>query len=495
MRRRKSLCFFVGMTTGLYLMRTYCANGNFLRYAYFLKGILYMVALSVAVYWIYRLYENKGRTILVFILSIMCGILLGIEEGEIENISVNKERICIEGSISLRNDRYDKVEFVVREKYRNLNIFISCDKEKISETNVCAGSLVSIKLQKVEKIRADDKIYRFARSRGVYHRGELIDVNAKQEKSFAGELIKFANKLREKFYKRLEYQLTHREKAILKAILFSDKNTLSKEDYDMIQKNGGGHILATSGLHLGVIFCVLEFVFKKVKCKIIFELCAIWLYVLMVGFNASIIRGAIMISIFTICRRFYIHCDLISLCSIAAILQIFSNPMIIFDTGFQLSYLAMFIIGYMLCIRNISKEIDKNSIYRTVEPIIFTCILQMLMLPMTAGCFGYISLKSFAANIFISTVGVAILIIGFTALITSLVGMEMLYHISIDLIRFLIDTFIFINKIFFGKGNLIWKIHIDGLYIFTFYICLFILLSEEFRSRIDRRKLFSRGNV
>ena len=138
--------------------------------------------------------------------------------------------------------------------------------------------------------------------------------------------------------------------AVIAAMALGDKTSLSKQTRDDFNISGGAHVLALSGLHLGIIYAILSLLFplsgryKWFKQAII--LIAIWAYTFMVGMGASVSRAAIMLTVLsagTVLGRGKASLNTLSL---AAIVMLSADPLSLWDTGFQLSFMA--VLGILL---------------------------------------------------------------------------------------------------------------------------------------------------
>ena len=143
------------------------------------------------------------------------------------------------------------------------------------------------------------------------------------------------------------------ELAIVNALVLGQRNEVSREMLQNYQNAGAIHILAVSGLHIGIILLLLNFFFsplEKLKhgtfLKLLLIVSLLWLYAFIAGMSASIIRAvtmftAVAISL-TVKKRISIYRALI----ISAFFLLLYNPNYLFDVGFQLSYVAVFFIVF-----------------------------------------------------------------------------------------------------------------------------------------------------
>lgn len=143
------------------------------------------------------------------------------------------------------------------------------------------------------------------------------------------------------------------EYAVLAALTLGSKDALHPELRQNYTTSGGMHILAVSGLHVGVIYLVLNFLlsflgkgryFNFLKVSII--VLGLWVYAFITGLPPSVIRATSMFSMiaigFGLTRKSHIYN---TICA-SAFLMLLVHPNYLFDVGFQLSYCAVISIVY-----------------------------------------------------------------------------------------------------------------------------------------------------
>lgn len=138
------------------------------------------------------------------------------------------------------------------------------------------------------------------------------------------------------------------EKAILRALTLGDRSTLKDEIRDVYSEAGISHILALSGLHVGIIYmlfsCCLHPFFRSRKSRWIQEaiiLTFLWLFAFLTGASPSILRAVTMCTIYAVANLVSSDRSSISALSLAALVLLIVNPFTLFDVGFQLSFLSM----------------------------------------------------------------------------------------------------------------------------------------------------------
>ena len=135
--------------------------------------------------------------------------------------------------------------------------------------------------------------------------------------------------------------------AIVSAMTLGDKTSLTKETKDIYSISGASHILAVSGLHIGIIFQLFILLLGGRRRRIptiILSITAIWAYVIFIGMPASAIRSATMISI--CCFAMLSHRKALSINNLAFayVIMLIYNPLYLFDISFQMSFMAVYSI-------------------------------------------------------------------------------------------------------------------------------------------------------
>lgn len=141
--------------------------------------------------------------------------------------------------------------------------------------------------------------------------------------------------------------------AVIAAMTLGDKSYLSRQTRDLFNLSGGAHVLALSGLHLGIIYAVLTLLLplsrRRKWLSQALILTAIWTYTLIVGMGASVVRAAAMLSVLSVGIVLSRGRASLNTLSLAAIVMLSADPMSLWDVGFQLSFMA--VLGILLFYR------------------------------------------------------------------------------------------------------------------------------------------------
>ena len=132
--------------------------------------------------------------------------------------------------------------------------------------------------------------------------------------------------------------------AVIAAMALGDKSALDSNIRNSYSISGASHILAVSGLHVGIIFQLFIFLLGGRKYSfytIALSLISIWTYVFLIGLPASAVRAAIMLSAYSISLAFHRTSLPLNTLAAAYIFILFISPLYLFELSFQLSFLAV----------------------------------------------------------------------------------------------------------------------------------------------------------
>ena len=138
------------------------------------------------------------------------------------------------------------------------------------------------------------------------------------------------------------------ELGIAEALLIGYKADLDTDLVQAYSNTGVVHIIAISGLHLGLIYFMLLWIFDRIRflrrskiTKAVIILASLWLFALLTGGSASVLRSAVMFTCIIAGNSFDKKSSIYNSLAASAFLLLCYNPYFVWDVGFQLSYLAV----------------------------------------------------------------------------------------------------------------------------------------------------------
>ena len=180
-------------------------------------------------------------------------------------------------------------------------------------------------------------------------------------------LLRWRDRLKE------EYRLKgfdENEYAIISAMTLGDKTTLTPDLKDTFAAGGASHLLALSGLHLGILYGLLALLVPKRRHPYLSGLllmATIWGYTMLVGMMPSVVRAAIMLSIYAFVELLGRKKLSLNTLGLAATIMLTVHPFGFFDIGFQLSFMAVF--GIALCHDSLLRVIPRRWQTKIAVPV------------------------------------------------------------------------------------------------------------------------------
>ena len=148
--------------------------------------------------------------------------------------------------------------------------------------------------------------------------------------------------------KRLQSSgLSDDQYAVVAAMALGDKSALTHELRETYSMTGASHILALSGLHLSIIYALLSMLVVGRRWQTISQVAiilSIWAFVFLVGMSASVVRSAVMLTVYALLALGHRKKMSVNTLAFTAIVMLLVSPQALFDVGFQMSFMAVFSI-------------------------------------------------------------------------------------------------------------------------------------------------------
>ena len=257
------------------------------------------------------------------------------------------------------------------------------------------------------------------------------------------------------------------DSAVVMGLLFGETSGIDEDIIETFRRGGTAHVLAVSGLHLGLLYSFLCR-FKRKKRSIPADtaiVLALMAYTALAGFTASVVRACLMIFIHIAGNHLNRRCDLISSTCVSMIIILAVNPMQIYSAGFQMSFLAVITLGIMIPL-----------IQKKIKGILLPMIaVQTGMVPYTMYVFNYVSLTSVISNIPVYFIAAAMIpagisVIAFCWLPVIAKPAAMITGLFVKLLLWCND-FTYMGGVFTFDVASPSVIFLAVYYIFIFYMC------------------------
>lgn len=468
--------------------------GIIISYHIIISSIVYGVALLLLIIGvIICIGRGKGFILSIFLLMLVLGCLItNLHLGKSSLLQFKNDEIQVEGIIKevlTEEEDYSKYLITVervKSSSRQANI-----KEKLvlkvsGNTTLDVGDkvlVIGVLNEPQENSNPglfDYKLYLQTQNIFVtmYTKDYNINVIAKDQLTVPE---KTAKDFKIKIEKLFDDNLMEEHSSLMKSMLLGDSSYLDEITEKRFRDVGLAHVLAVSGLHIGIIslflIYALSFIGLNRRLAILFTILIIWFYGYMIGYPASVLRASIMFSFLMLANLIYRRYDAVNLIFFAGFILLIFNPLRIFSVGFQLSFSAT--ISLVLFTNRIHEVVfkGKGKIGQALSPLI---AVQIGIIPIMAYHFNNLSTISIIANLLLVPIISVALILGFVMIVFSLVSIGF-FHIILYLLSSLLGMLLYIVSFLVYIMHQIPYVNISLpspwiIEIILFYLVIFILL-------------------
>ena len=260
--------------------------------------------------------------------------------------------------------------------------------------------------------------------------------------------------------------------AVVAAMALGDKSALTHELRDTYSVSGASHVLALSGLHLGIIYCMLWLLLPHRRWPAVSQtiiLIVMWLYVLLVGMPVSVVRSAVMLTVYGLLSISHRNKMSVNALAFTAIVMLMWNPEWLFDIGFQLSFMAVLaILLFVPVFEDVfsAKYLQEHRLVRYVWGLVAVSVsAQIGVAPLLAYYFGRLSTYFLLTNFIV--LPAAYIILGFSLIV-------LLFPSLAYILLYIVDT---LNAVLFRitaiPGSSIDGFHPNVLQVVLTYVIIF----------------------
>ncbi|WP_370477036.1 ComEC/Rec2 family competence protein [Tamlana flava] len=331
----------------------------------------------------------------------------------------------------------------------------------------------------------------------IYHQLFTKRASLLEGQSNTITLLGMADAVRTHINKKMKpYHFKTDELAIINALLLGQRQDITEEVYTSYADAGVIHILAVSGLHVGIILLILSFLLKPIErykygklFKTILLVLLLWSFAIVAGLSASVTRAVTMFSIVAIAWNLKRPTNIYNTLAISMFIILLFKPLFIFDVGFQLSYLAVFAI---VSIDPLLYKLWKPKYWVTDKLWhIFTVTVsaQFGVLPLSLFYFHQFPGLFFISNlIIIPFIGI---ILSMGILLILLAVLKILPQFYADFFGRIIDLMnAFVGWVAKQESFLFKDIPFSLLYVLVFYMMFIMLFRLIFKRNYSNLKFF-----
>ncbi len=394
--------------------------------AYYFKisswSVLFLSSIS-ALFWMISLI--KGKTIkrihllIIFLVSILYSNIYF--DSNISDYASQKNNIT-----GIIDKSYE------REDYRSYDIIINNIDGKVIEEKVrtslyntdplIPGMTVGLRGELVEPMpNTNPRLFDYRQ----YLLTKNIKYLLKAEESSV-EIIPsnqaLGYKLQNSFRQRIDMVyssgLSVENAGFMKALITGEKDSIQKEEYEIYKDMGIAHILAISGLHIGILSGFLLFIMSMAGLKRNFSIpitiLFIWMFSYLVGFPESALRASIMITLLMGSKLIHRPYDPVNTLAVSFIASLMINPFWIFSLGFQLSY------GATLSLATITPWImervypAKGNLVKSLSAV---AGVNLGILPLQSYYFNQLPVLALLSNFLVIPLATVNLVLGFIVIL------------------------------------------------------------------------------
>lgn len=293
-----------------------------------------------------------------------------------------------------------------------------------------------------------------------------------------------------------KYISSSREFNMIKAMLLGRRDEITPEMEYVYASSGTAHVLAVSGLHVGIVYLIFSSIFKFLKgSKINFiyygiNLCAIWSFAFITGMSPSVQRAATMLSFIIIADLSKRKSSIYNTILVSAFFILLFSPNLIFSVSFQLSYAAVFgiVYGYKQIYRLFYIKYKVLDFFWKITVI--SLAAQMATAPITIYYFKQFPVLFPLTNLVAIPTASVLIIGGFLLFITSPLG------IVPTIIGYLLDGWtyaynellIYISRLSFATVE---NLYLKPTSVFFIICCVILMLQFLFTRKLYFFRYFS----
>lgn len=214
---------------------------------------------------------------------------------------------------------------------------------------------------------------------------------------------------------------------LCRALILGQKEGLDGQTRAQFSDAGAMHVLAVSGLHVGILMLVMSFLLKPIKklpggkkIFLLLVLSTLWFYALITGFSPSVLRASVMFSFILIGSQLEREVSSFQSLLVAAFLLIIFDPFLLFNVGFQLSFLAVAGILYLYPLIYRSVFVKHWVLNRIWQLLAVSMAAQLATFPLGLYYFHQFPNYFLLTNLFVVPMAFLVLAGGLLFLITSL---------------------------------------------------------------------------
>ncbi len=416
-----------------------------------------------------KYYFRHGLMLHTFLASISIGIFIVALHSPIANkqhythiLSANQYYL-LQGRVI---EQTAKTDFGTTFKIK----IISADHQKVNGEMLCffpskiSSDIIKaiepnnelVFIAKCEPIAPPKNPYQFdyktyMERKGIYWRAYIQSIGHINQNSKSKEIKSHIEYLRNYLANTIDKHFNNESASVLKTLLLGKRNDLDEELYQNYVDAGAVHILAISGLHVGIITSILLFFLQKIPNTLLsYRLIryltlsiGLWAFALIAGSSPSVLRATLMFNLIGLSLLIRDKGGRFDSLMLSMLFLLLINPSYLYDVSFQLSYAAVFSIltFYPIALRWWFPENKYVRYLWSLVAVGFTA--QIVVIPISLYYFHQFSILFFISNLVVVPLLQPILILGILCLLlASTVGLPNIIIFITEKLIWLMNTVI-----------------------------------------------------
>ena len=338
---------------------------------------------------------------------------------------------------------------------KNLGMLLSTDGYIAS-----VGDLVHYKSKIYEFANDSPKKKNYAdfmRHNGIYYK-TYANSDKIQKLGFVNSFVSFCDRINRNIVIKIEKSSLNKSSSdFIISILLGDKAFLRSSTKDTLSSAGLAHILALSGLHVGIVFGLFLIILYPLKFtrlskwSKLLAILMVWIYVFISGSAPSTVRAAIMATL-VICA-FFLQRKNSSLNSllVAAFLILLFSPSSLWNPGFQLSFLG---VAAILIFSDRLNPVDHHAhprLFKIINAVIISLVTTLVTCTLVAYYFNFLPMMFLPANLLL--LPLFPLLVGSSLIYVLLLFCNIDFHLCARFIEYFIDLFVKASGLLSNSGN------------------------------------------
>lgn len=271
--------------------------------------------------------------------------------------------------------------------------------------------------------------------------------------------------------------------AVVSALTIGDKSELTDELKNMYSTAGTSHVLALSGLHIGILSAILYILLWPLKrirngslLQSVIVSAVLWAFAFISGLSPSVVRAVTMCSLYLL-ASLLVENGLSGLYSltVTAFIMLLYQPLYLFDISFQLSFIAVFSIIIFFPIFNSFLKTGNKALKYVWGMISVSMAAQLGTMPLILYYFGSFPTYFLLANLIVSPIAVCVLSLTLASIV--LYGFPLVGALCVFALDFCTG---------FLNSSMNWICSLEGAKIGSLYVnelqmvILFILIASSY---------------